>query len=239
MQPLDELKTSGQPLLKPRRSLADEAADALRELILLEKLKPGIPVPERDLASVLGISRTPLREALKILEHEGLVEYSSTRRPFVANPSLLELADLIKIIGALESLAGELACERANQDEINSIAALAEEMSEKSDRIEPLEFFKIDMEFHRQLVAASRNPALIETHRQYNARLWRARFVSSRRATRRPMTLNQHDQIATSLLERDTKKIAIELRTHLDTTIKNIAEDQEDTLLKSDLGNNS
>ena len=112
-------------------------------------------------------------------------------------------------------------------------------MSEKSERIEPLEFFKIDMEFHRQLVAASRNPALIETHRQYNARLWRARFVSSRRATRRPMTLNQHDQIATSLKERDTQKIAIELRTHLDTTIKNIAEDQEDTLLKSDLGNNT
>ena len=51
------------------------------------------------------------------------------------------------------------------------------------------------------------------------------------------MTLNQHDQIATSLRERDTKKIAIELRTHLDTTIKNIAEDQEDTLLKSDLRN--
>ena len=125
-------------------------------------------------------------------------------------------------------------CERANQDEINSIAALAEEMSEKSDRIEPLEFFKIDMEFHRQLVAASRTSS-IETHRQYNARLWRARFVSSRRATRRPMTLNQHDHIATSLKERDTQKIAIELRTHLDTTIKNIAEDQEDTLLKSDL----
>ena len=52
MQTLDELKTSGQPLLKPRRSLAEEAADALRELILLEKLKPGITVPERDLASV-------------------------------------------------------------------------------------------------------------------------------------------------------------------------------------------
>ncbi|MEK9703723.1 MAG: FCD domain-containing protein [Deltaproteobacteria bacterium] len=96
----------------------------------------------------------------------------------------------------------------------------------------------MDMEFHRQLVASSRNPALIETHRQYNARLWRARFVSSRRATRRPMTLNQHDQIATSLRQRDTKKIAIELRTHLDTTIKNISEDQEDALMKSELRNN-
>ena len=237
MESLDELKKAGRPLLSPRKSLAEEAAETLRELILLEKLKPGTPLPERDLASILGISRTPLREALKILEYEGLVEYSLTRRPFIANPSLIELADLIKVIGALESLAGELACDRANPEEIDSISSLAEAMSAKSDKIDPLDFFKIDMEFHRQLVGASRNPALIETHRQYNARLWRARFVSSRRATRRPMTLNQHDQIATSLRERDTKKIAIELRTHLDTTIKNIAEDQEDTLLKSDLGN--
>ena len=139
---------------------------------------------------------------------------------------------MIKIIGALESLAGELACERATHDEINSIAALAEEMSEKSDRIEPLEFFEIDMEFHRQLVAASRNPALIETHRQYNARLWRARFVSSRRATRRTMTLDQHDQIANSLRKRDTRQISIALRNHLDTTINNISEDQEENLSK-------
>jgi DNA-binding GntR family transcriptional regulator len=230
MESLDELKNSGQPLLRPRKSLAEEAAEALRELILLEKLKPGIPIPERDLASVLGISRTPLREALKILEHEGLIEYSSTRRPFVANPSLLELADLIKVIGALESLAGELACERANQDEIKSISSLAEEMSKKSDRIEPLDFFKIDMEFHRQLVASSRNPALIETHRQYNARLWRARFVSSRRVARRTMTLDQHDQIADSLKKRDTRQISIALRNHLDTTINNISEDQEENL---------
>ena len=232
MQSLDELKNSGQPLLRPRKSLAEEAAEALRELILLEKLKAGIPIPERNLASVLGISRTPLREALKILEHEGLVEYSSTRRPFVANPSLLELADLIKVIGALESLAGELACERANQDEINSISSLAEEMSDKSDRIEPLDFFRIDMEFHRKLVASSRNPALIETHRQYNARLWRARFVSSRRVARRAMTLDQHHQITDSLRKRDTRQISTALRNHLDTTINNISEDQDENLAK-------
>jgi DNA-binding GntR family transcriptional regulator len=232
MESLDALKKAGQPLLRPRKSLAEEAAEALRELILLEKLRPGTSVPERNLASVLGISRTPLREALRILEHEGLVEYSSTRRPFVANPSLLELADLIKVIGALESLAGELACERANLEEINSISRLAEAMSAKSEKIEPLDFFKIDMEFHRQLVASTRNPALIETHRQYNARLWRARFLSSRRITRRTMTLDQHNQIADSLRKRDSKNISIVLRTHLDTTTKNISEDQEENFSK-------
>ena len=185
-------------------------------------------MPERDLASILGISRTPLREALKILEYEGLVEYSLTRRLFIANPSLIELADLIKVIGALESLAGELACDRANPEEIDSISSLAEAMSAKSDKIDPLDFFKIDMEFHRQLIASSRNQALIETHRQYNARLWRARFLSSRRIKRRTMTLDQHNQIADSLRKRDSKNISIVLRTHLDTTIKNISEDQEE-----------
>ena len=232
MESLDELKKTGRPLLSPRKSLAEEAAETLRELILLEKLKPGTPVPERDLASILGISRTPLREALKILEYEGLVEYSLTRRPFIANPSLIELADLIKVIGALESLAGELACARANLEEINSISKLAEAMSAKSEKIEPLDFFKIDMEFHRQLVASTRNPALIETHRQYNARLWRARFLSSRRISRRNMTLDQHNQIADSLRKRDGKNISIVLRTHLDTTTKNISEDQEENFSK-------
>lgn len=226
---LDHLKQEGQTLLKPRKSLAEEAASALRELILLEKLKPGTPIPERDLAEVLGISRTPLREALRLLEHEGLVDYSSTRRPYVANPSLQELADLIKVIGALEALAGELACASVREDEIHLIQSLADEMVAKSDVIEPLAFFQIDMEFHRRIVAASRNPPLIETHRQYNARLWRARFVSSRRATRRDLTLSQHERIASALRRRDTTAIALALRSHLDTTIYNIQEALDET----------
>ena len=60
------------PAVAPRRSLASEAADVLREMILLEKLTPGLPVPERDLAEALGISRTPLKEALLILKNQYL-----------------------------------------------------------------------------------------------------------------------------------------------------------------------
>ena len=128
-------------------------------------------MPERNLASILRISKTLLRKELKILEHKGLVEYSLTRRPFMANPSPIELDDLIKVIGAVRSLAGELACERANPEEIDSISSLAEAMSAKSDKIDSLGFFKIDMEFHRQLVFSSRNQALIETYQQHIARL--------------------------------------------------------------------
>ena len=80
--------------LKPRKSLAMEAADALREFILLGKLAPGMPVRERDLAEALGISRTPLKEALRILETEGLIDYGPTRRPVVADPSVNQILEL-------------------------------------------------------------------------------------------------------------------------------------------------
>ena len=72
---LDTLKNEGA--VKPRQTLSEEAAETLREFILLGKLEPGTAVPERDLAEALGVSRTPLREALRLLENEGLVEYLS------------------------------------------------------------------------------------------------------------------------------------------------------------------
>ena len=88
--------------LKPRRSLAMEAAESLREFILLGKLAPGVPVRERDLAEAFGISRTPLKEALRILEAEGLIEYGPTRRPFVADPTLVQINEWLRVQGALE-----------------------------------------------------------------------------------------------------------------------------------------
>ncbi len=79
-------------ILKTRTNLADKAADILREIILLNKLPPGMSLPERDICAALGISRTPLREAIRLLAVEGLIEYSAAHRPAVANPSLHEIA---------------------------------------------------------------------------------------------------------------------------------------------------
>ena len=207
----------------PRRSLAVEAADALRELILLEKLAPGMHVPERDLAEGLGISRTPLKEALRILETEGLIEYSPSRRPRVANPSLAQLSDNLMVLAALEALAGELACTTATRDEISLAADLCRRMRDNSDTAPPLEFFRWDMEFHAQIVSASRNKPLIATHRQYNARSWRARFISSRMRTGRENTLSQHDDIVAAFSARDPGATHRAMRTHLETAIENIA----------------
>ena len=217
-----ELLGSEESSLRGRKSLAEEAAAALRRLILLEQLPPGAAIPERDLADGLGISRTPMREALRQLEIEGLVEFTTTRRARVANPSLDELAHYLVVLGALEALAGEGACTNATNDEIAQIDELNTRMRETSSTAEPLDFFNVDMAFHRAIVRASRNPPLIETHRQYNARLWRARFISSRRRLNRDGTLQQHDNIASAIAERDRQACAQALRGHLDTAIANI-----------------
>ncbi len=209
--------------MRPRRTLAEEAADNLREFILLGKLAPGTAIPERDLAEALGVSRTPLREALRLLEIEGLVEYSATRRPRVADPSLHELTQYISVLGALEALAGETACREATMAEIADIVRLAARMAEGSDTLKPLDFFRLDMQFHAAIVEASRNEPLIETHRQYNARLWRARFLSSQQVDRRDNTLSQHAEITDALQKRDAKATRRALRDHLKSTIENIA----------------
>jgi len=205
-----------------RKSLAQQIADELRDLILLEKLAPGATIPERETASALGVSRTPLRESLRILASEGLVEIAPNRAPRVADPSLEELEDLLQVQGALEALAGELACEKATSAQLDAIEAQEREMRKTSGKSEPLAFFQRDMAFHKAIVVASRNRVLIEAHATNNARLWRARFISSRQQVNRPATLDQHERIAAALAGRDRVETAAALREHLESGFINI-----------------
>ena len=207
--------------LKPRRSFATEAADTLRELILLGKLAPGVPVPERDLAEAFGISRTPLKEALRILETEGLIVYSPTRRPSVADPSIDEINDWLRVQGALEALAGELVCASASDADLESIKSACDAINGLPES-EKLESFRRDMAFHSAIVAAAQNKSLAETHAMYNARLWRVRFLSSQRSVGRELTMQEHRDIVAALLERNKAKARKALQKHLRTAETNI-----------------
>lgn len=209
--------------LKPRRSLASEAADTLREFILLGKLAPGVPVPERDLSDAFGISRTPLKEALRILESEGLIVYGPTRRPRVAEPSLDEINDWLRVQGALEALAGELACAHATDAQLAEMARINASINVARDIDGQLAAFRRDMSFHETIVAASGNAALADTHATYNARLWRVRFLSSQRVASRDTTRQEHLEIVEALNARDATAARRALQKHLRTAEANIA----------------
>lgn len=217
-----DLDEADLELGRPRATLVEITADKLRDFILLEKLTPGATISERDVAAALGISRTPLRSALALLEQDGLVEYSITRRPRVADPSLEEISQNLAVMGALEALAGELACAHASEADIAEVARLSRQMEDGAQTLEALEFFQTDMKMHRAIVRAAGNRPLVETHARYNARLWRARFVSSRRSEGRERTLAEHAAIVEALSRRDSEATARALRAHLASAVTNI-----------------
>ena len=146
------------------------------------------------------------------------------KSPIVANPSIDEITQLLLVQSALEGLAGECACERITDDELAGIEKMHEEMLVKAERAEALDFFSLDMAFHNAIVAATRNQPLIKTHAQYNSRLWRVRFVSSRRRVKkRSITLREHTNIVEGLRLRDKEQTSDALEKHLRDAITNIA----------------
>lgn len=195
--------------------LATEIAGRLRRDILLGNLPPGAAVKERDNAARLGVSRTPLREAIRILASERLVDLRPLRSPVVANPSLTEIADQIVVMAALERLSAELACRNATADDIDRLAALNARMQALYDAPDYLDLFEADMAFHAGIAAASRNAALAETHRSYLSRLWRARYLAARLRRNRDRVRAHHDAIMAALLARDAVAVVQVIDAHL------------------------
>lgn len=209
------------PIL-PRQRLGDQIADVLRQQILLGDLKPGRNIPERETSAALGVSRTPLREALLILEAEGLVDMAPAKSPIVAKPSLIEVTHLLLVQSALEALAGECACDEITQDEFDEIETMHQTMLDTSETADPIEFFQTDMGFHEAIVASTKNLSLIKTHKQYHARLWRARYLSSRHRITRAHAMIDHGKIVEGLRHRDKEQVSTHMREHLRRAVENI-----------------
>ena len=205
--------------LRPRRPLHETAADRLRDMIVEGELAPGERVREQALCDRLGVSRTPLREAMKVLAAEGLVILQPNRGATVSDPSPADIADTFKVIGALEALAGELACERVTEKDIAEIRVLHYQMALHQTRGELREYFKLNQRIHEKFVELSGNRVLIETHRQLGGRIRRQRFVANRSGGRWEQAMQEHEQMLEALAARDGKHLAEVLRLHLDNKL--------------------
>lgn len=204
------------------KPLAEDIADRLRRDILSGRILPGESIKERDNAAGQGVSRTPMREAIRILAKEGLLELRPSRSPIVAQPTLREVIDNIDVIRALEVLSGELACRNASHDDIEAIERLQRQLETAPEDADPLDLFEIDMAFHRAIAQASHNPSLTETHRAYLARLWRVRYLSARQKSGKERTYRQHREIIAGLRERDAATVARVIANHIDHIITNV-----------------
>lgn len=199
-------------------------ARRLRREILTGELPPGSPIKERDNAERLGISRTPLREAVRILAKEGLVVLRPLRSPVVANPDLDEMRDELAVLRILELASGELACRNATAADIARVEALAEAVARDYHTGDTLDVFDIDMQMHHAIVQAGHNAALVRTHLEYLQRLWRIRFISARQRRDDQRVLADHEGMVEALHRRDAAALQAHIANHMDALLANIEE---------------
>lgn len=197
-------------------------ADRLRREILTGAIAPGSPIKERDHAERLGISRTPLREAVRILAKEGLVTLRPLRSPLVTDLTRAEAMDEVAVLRLLELAGGELACANATDSEIAAIAALARAVEDNHATGDKVEVFDIDMRMHRAIVAAGHNAALSRSYGEYLARLWRIRFLSARRRSDAAQVLAAHRGMVDELAARDWPAMRAHMESHLDGLVRNL-----------------
>jgi DNA-binding GntR family transcriptional regulator len=197
-------------------SLHEAVVTALRELIVHNELAPGRRLNERVLCERLKVSRTPLREALKVLSHQGLVETLPNRGSRVVQMTRDDVKHLFEVIGALESLAGRLACEHIKDAEICDLKAIHYQMQAKFIRRDLPGYFRDNQKIHRQIVTASRNPVLAATHESLNNRLLRARYLASQTNPERwAAAMREHELIIDALSRRNAEEAAELLLKHL------------------------
>jgi len=211
----------------PKTTRAAVVAQQLRDMIAQNELAPGDRIREQALSERLAVSRTPMREALRILAAERLVELLPNRGAVVAAPSLKEVKDLLSVLGMMEALAGEQAAMNGTDAELAEIRALHYEMKATFERRDRLAYFKLNQAIHRAIVAASHNGALAEMHDQLNARLYRVRYQSNLSNESWRTAICEHDAIQEALDRRDAPGLAAILRDHLGSTWSNISGSEE------------
>lgn len=187
---------------KPLRELVFEA---LREAIISGGLKPGERLMEMQLADELGVSRTPVREALRKLEQEGFVVMIPRKGAFVADISLKEIVDVFEIRGALEGLAAELAADRASEDKIEEMERCLVELSEMIEIKDLKRIVEIDAQFHETLYASSRNERLGQILSLLREQIQRFRTRTMTHPARMKVALEEHRRIIEAVAARDVE----------------------------------
>ncbi len=208
-------RTMAEIISIPRQVLHQEVAVRLRQRIVEGQLAPGAKLNERELAQALNVSRTPLREAIKMLAAEGLVELLPNRGAVVAQMSEQDVIDTFEVIAGLEGQSGELAAQRISEAELAEIRALHFEMMAAWTRRDLPTYYRINAQIHTLINAAARNPVLAQTWRNVNARLQALRFRSNFDEAKWKRAVKEHERMVELLAARDAAGLRALLIAHL------------------------
>lgn len=204
--------------------LRDVVFNTLRQAILRGELKPGERLMEIQLANKLGVSRTPVREAIRKLELEGLVLMIPRRGAEVAEITEKSLRDVLEVRRALESLCVELACDRITEEDIASLRVAATEFEEVLKTGDVTQFAEADVRFHDIIYLATDNQRLV--HLLYNLReqMYRYRVEYLKREEVHPVLLAEHEEIIECIEKRNKSRAVETICKHIDNQQKTVSD---------------
>lgn len=198
-----------------RKSLHEELVERLQNLIVEGVLAPGEKFPEKDLCAQFGVSRTPMREALKVLAADGLIVLELNRGAWVSSITIEELQEVFPVLAALEALSGELACANITDEEIKAVRVFHDEMLIHFNDRNMKEYFRINQKIHKAIIKAARNDVLEVHHLGLAARARPARYLVNISDERWKRAVDEHEIIIDALEARDGTRLSDILKQHL------------------------
>ena len=198
-----------------RASLHEQAAYRLREMLVEGRIPPGAKLNERELSKALTVSRTPLREAIKMLAAEGLVELLPNRGAIAVELTEEDVLNTFEVMAGLEAQSGELAAQRITDAELDEIKALHFEMLAAYTRRDLPSYYRLNSAIHAAINAAAKNPVLTATYNQVNARLQALRFRSNQDGEKWKSAVKEHELMIDALSAHDAVATRAVLASHL------------------------
>ena len=199
----------------PRAALHEQVAHRLRQILVENRIPPGAKLNERELSDELHVSRTPLREAIKMLAAEGLVELLPNRGAIAVELTQTDVFNTFEVMAGLEAQSGELAAQRITPAELAEIKAMHYEMLAAYTRHDLPGYYRLNANIHNAINTAAKNPVLTSTYNQVNARLQALRFRSNQDGSKWKAAVTEHEQIISALSARDSVAIRAVLMAHL------------------------
>ena len=196
--------------------LRDVVFNTLRQAILTGEMKPGERLMEIHLANKLGVSRTPIREAIRKLELEGLVTMIPRRGAEVAQITWKNLKDVLEVRKALDVLAIELACERMTQEELQKLYKACETFKDATKTGDLRKITESDVALHDIIVYSTGNNRLIQLVNNLSEQMYRYRFEYIKDVSQHERLVNEHNDIYESILKKNKKSAADAVRRHID-----------------------
>ena len=216
--------------------LRDVVFNTLRQAILKGELAPGERLMEIQLAQKLGVSRTPIREAIRKLELEGLVLMIPRKGAIVAEITVQDLEDVLEVRMALEELAVKIACKRITQEQLEEIKRRSAEFCKTLYGDDVAACAQADMAFHDAIYEATGNRRLVQILNNLREQMYRYRLEYIKDEDKRHILLVEHDQILKALSLRHVHEAKIAIREHIDnqeiTILKNLKEQENDVQRK-------